>query len=67
MQHRASACDATHAGAHQPGENATHPIEPRCAALAALRILSMPLGIDAVRALPAQRITARSGAFNCRF
>jgi hypothetical protein len=39
----------------------------RAAALAALRILAMPKGMAAVRALPAHRFTARSGAFICRF
>jgi hypothetical protein len=57
----------SHDHVHPSGESATHPIEPRCGTLAALRILAMPLGIAAARALPAHRNTARSGAFNCRF
>jgi hypothetical protein len=56
-----------HEQPHLFGERATHPIEPRCTTLAALQILAMPLGIAVVCALPARRIAARSGAFNCRF
>ena len=52
---------------HRLGASATHPIEPRCGALAVLRIRAMPLGIAVVRALPSRRIAARSGASNCGF
>jgi hypothetical protein len=67
MQVRAAADDSAHDRFHRLGESATHPSEPRWTTLAALRILAMPLGIAVVRALPARPITARSGAFNCRF
>jgi len=67
MQVRAADDDCTHDHYHRLGESATHPIEPRCTTPAALQILAMPLGIAAVCALPARRIAARSGAFNCRF
>ena len=67
MTHRANAELVTHDHVHQPGGSAAHPSAPRCGTLAALRILALPLGIAAVRALPAHRITACSGAFNFRF
>jgi hypothetical protein len=60
-------CIAVHEHVHHLGQSATHPIEPRCTTLAALQILAMPLGIAVVCVLPARRIAARSGAFNCRF
>jgi hypothetical protein len=56
----------THDDRHHLGESATHPIAPRCGTLAALLLLaggSPPRR----RALPAHRITAHSGAFNCGF
>jgi hypothetical protein len=56
-----------HERLHLLGESATHPIEPRYATPAVLRMLAMPQGIAALRALPARRIAARSGASNCRF
>jgi hypothetical protein len=48
------------------GDSARHPIEPRCAALAALLLVA---GIEPAprRALPDRPIAARSGAFNCGF
>ena len=61
---------------HRMGNSATHPIRPRCGALAALLLLA---GMSPQRqapakrrarlrqALPAHRIAARSGAFNCGF
>ena len=51
---------------HLLGESATHPIEPRYGTLAALLRLA---GRSPQRcpALPAHRITAHSGASNCRF
>ncbi len=51
---------------HRLGESATHPIEPRFGALAALLLLA---GMSPQRrhALPAHRIAAHSGASNCRF
>ena len=61
---------------HRAGESATHPIEPRCGALAALLLLegsSPQRPAQAKRraclrlALPAPHITAHSGASNCRF
>jgi hypothetical protein len=67
MRRRANSRNERHDHVHRSGESATHTIEPRCTTLAALRILAMPQGIAVVRALPARRITARSGAFNCRF
>ena len=51
---------------HLVGESATHPIEPRCGALAALLLLA-DLSPQRCRALPAPRIAAHSGASNCRF
>jgi hypothetical protein len=47
-------------------DSATHPIEPRCGALAALLLLA-GMSPQRRRALPAHRITVRSGASNCRF
>ena len=58
------------------GESATHPIEPRCGALAALLLLA---GMSPQRpaqtkrrarlrlVLPVPHITTHSGASNCRF
>jgi hypothetical protein len=56
----------SHDAHHLSGESATHPIEPRCGVLAALLRLA---GMSPPRclALPAHRITAHSGASNCRF
>jgi hypothetical protein len=56
---------SSHDHFHRSGESATHPIEPRCGALAALLLLA---GTSPQRrlALPAHRITAHSGVFNCR-
>ena len=51
---------------HRLGESATHPIEPRCGALAALLLLA-GMSPQRRRALPAHRIAAHSGASNCRF
>ncbi|MBA4261469.1 MAG: hypothetical protein C0443_05465 [Comamonadaceae bacterium] len=48
------------------GESATHPIEPRCGALAALLLLAA-MRPQRRRALPAPRIAAHSGASNCGF
>jgi hypothetical protein len=55
-----------HEAFHLFGDNATHPIEPRCGALAALLLLA---GISPQRrcALPAPRSLAHSGASNCGF
>jgi transposase len=55
-----------HDGVHLLGESTVHPIEPRCATLAALRTRAMPWDIAVVRALPAPHIAARSGAPNSR-
>jgi hypothetical protein len=66
-QYRMNADIAGHEHVHHLGERATHPIEPSCTTLAVLQILAMPQGIARICALPARRITARSGAFNCRF
>ncbi len=56
----------SHCHPHLLGESATHPIEPRCGTLAALLRLA---GMSPQRclALPAHRITAHSGASNCRY
>jgi len=51
---------------HLLGESATHPIEPRCGALAALLLLA-GMSPQRRRALPAHRIAAHSGASNCGF
>ena len=48
------------------GESATHPIQPRCGALAALLLLA-GMRPPRRRALPAHRIAADSGASNCGF
>jgi len=56
----------SHDHAHLQGESATHPIEPRCGTLAALLLLA-GMSPQRRRALPARRITAHSGASNCRF
>ena len=67
--------DGAHDRLHRWGESATHPIESRCDALAALLLLagtSPQRPAQAKRraslrlALPARRIAARSGASNCR-
>ena len=61
---------------HRVSDSATRPIRPRCGALAALLLvagMSPPPQAQARRrarlrqALPAHRIAARSGAFNCGF
>jgi hypothetical protein len=56
----------SHDAHHLSGESAIHPIESRCGVLAALLRLA---GMSPPRclALPAHRITAHSGASNCRF
>ena len=51
---------------HRVGESATHPIEPRCGALAALLLLA-GMSPQRRRALPVPHITTHSGASNCRF
>ena len=51
---------------HRVGDSATRPIRPRCGALAALLLLA-GMSPQRRRALPAHRIAARSGAFNCGF
>jgi len=51
---------------HRFGDSATHPIEPRCDALAALLLLA-GMSPQRRRALPARRIAAHSGASNCGF
>ena len=51
---------------HHLGQSATHPIEQRCDALAAL-LLVAGMSPPPRRALPSRRIAAHSGAFNCRF
>ncbi len=56
----------THDSDHLMGDNATHPIEPRCGTLAALLLLA-GMSLRRRRALPAHRITAHSGASNYRF
>ncbi len=56
----------THDHLHLLGDSATHPIEPRCGALAAL-LLVAGKGPLPRRALPAPRIAAHSGASNCGF
>jgi hypothetical protein len=57
---------SSHEPHHLVRKNATHPIEPRCGALAALLRLA---GISPLRcrALPAHRSAAHSGASNYRF
>ena len=57
---------SSHDPLHLLGENATHPIEPRYGALAALLLLAA-IRPQRRRALPAHRIAAHSGASNCRF
>jgi hypothetical protein len=57
---------STHDDPHRFGESATHPIEPRCGALAALLLLA-GMSPPRRRALPAHRIAAHSGASNCGF
>ncbi len=57
---------SSHHHPHLLGESATHPIEPRCGTLAALLRLA-GMSPQRCRALPAHRITAHSGASNCRF
>ena len=55
---------------HRVGDSATHPIRPRCGALAGLQaglLLLAGMSPPPRRALPAHRIAARSGAFNCGF
>ena len=56
---------STHNCMHRFGERATHPIAPRYGTLAALRLL---VGMSPLRrrVLPAHRIAAHSGVFNCR-
>ena len=54
----------THDHPHHSGDNATHPIEPRYGTLAALFLLAGG-SPQRRRALPARRIAAHSGAFNC--
>ena len=56
----------SHDGVQLLGESATHPIEPRCGALAALLLLA-GRSPRRRRALPAHRIAAHSGASNCGF
>jgi len=56
----------THDHFHLLGESAKHPIEPRCAALAALLLLA-GMSPQRRRALPARRIAAHSGVSNCSF
>jgi hypothetical protein len=51
---------------HQLSKIVTHPIAPRCDALAALLLLA-GMSPPRRRALPEHRIVARSGAFNCHF
>ena len=51
---------------HLLGESATHPIEPRYGTLPALLRLA-GRSPQRCHALPAHRITAHSGASNCRF
>jgi len=48
---------------HLEGENATHPIEPRCGALALL-LLFAGISLRRLRVAPAPRIAAHSGASN---
>jgi hypothetical protein len=55
-----------HEQIHLLGDSATHPIEPRCDTLAALLLLA-GMSPQRRRALPARRIAAHSGAFNCGF
>jgi hypothetical protein len=55
-----------HETLHLTGDSATHPIEPRCAALAALLLLA-GMSPQRRRALPAPRSVAHSGASNCGF
>jgi hypothetical protein len=57
---------SSHNIVHLLGESATHPIEPRCGALAALFRLA-GTSPQQRHALPSHRITAHSGASNCRF
>jgi len=54
-----------HAHLHLLSQSDTHPSEPRCDTLAALLLLAGK-SPQRRRALPARRIAARSGAFNCR-
>ena len=56
----------SHYHPHLLGESATHPIEPRCGTLAALLRLA-GRSPQRCHVLPAHRITAHSGASNCRF
>jgi hypothetical protein len=58
--------DPAHGLLQPEGGTAAHPIEPASTTPAALRILAMAQAMDAVRALPARPMTARSGAPNCR-
>jgi hypothetical protein len=58
--------DYAHDRPHPEGEDSAHPIEPPSTAPAALRILAMAQAMAVARALPAQPMTARSGAPNCR-
>ena len=64
----------SHESVHLAGESATHPIEPRDDALAALLLLAewIPRCFYVLRhALPkfadSRRLAAHSGASNCRF
>ena len=51
---------------HLLGDSAAHPIAPRYGTLAALLLLA-GMSPQRRRALPVPRITAHSGASNCRF
>ena len=65
-QHRMDTEIYTHDNPHLLGESATHPIEPRYGTLAALLRLA-GRSPQRCHVLPAHRITAHSGASNCRF